>query len=171
MAEIAAGGIYFGEGPRWHDGRLWFSDFFANSVHALAPDGRHEVMLRIDGRPSGLGWLPDDRLLVVSTLSGRRTWADLSGRGVYPDGICLDADGAVWVADAARPHCVRVREGGEIADQIQFGQRCYACALGGGDRRTLYAMTAPTSDPVLAARAPLGRVERARVPVPGAGRP
>lgn len=285
MSEVAARDIYFGEGPRWHEGRLWFSDFFGHSVHALSPDGRHEVVLRVDGQPSGLGWLPDGQLLVVSmldhrvlrlapdghlavyadvseisryrsndmlvdasgrayvgnfgfdsdarpvnsrgpvptalacvhpdgrvteaaidllfpngmaltpdgdtlivaetygqrltafdvapdgTLSGRRTWADLSGGGIYPDGICLDAEGAVWVADAAQPHCVRVREGGEITDRAQFSQRCYACALGGADRRTLYAMTAPTSDPVVAAKAPLGRVEQTRVPVPGAGRP
>src|ERR1700727_2318995 len=71
MPDIAARGIYFGEGPRWHDGRLWFSDFFGRSVHALAPDGGDEVVLRMDGQPSGLGWLPDGRLLVVSMLDHR----------------------------------------------------------------------------------------------------
>ena len=285
MPDIAARGIYFGEGPRWHDGRLWFSDFFGRSVHALAPDGGDEVVLRMDGQPSGLGWLPDGRLQVVSmldhrvlrqepdgsvvvhadvspharhrsndmlvdpagrayvgnfgfdpeaadpadrapaptsltavaadgrvteaaagllfpngmvltpdgatlivaetygarltafdvapdgTLSGRRTWADLSGTGIYPDGICLDAEGAVWVANAARPACVRVRAGGEIAAEERFSQRCYACALGGPDRQTLYALTAPTSEESVAPLAPRGLVERARVPVPGAEAP
>jgi sugar lactone lactonase YvrE len=285
MADVAARGIYFGEGPRWHDGRLWFSDFFGHCVHALAPDGRDEVMLRIHGQPSGLGWLPDGRLLVVSmldhrvlrqdrdgtvavhadvspfarhrsndmlvdaagrayvgnfgfdsaaaepagrrpapasltavspdgtvteaaaglmfpngmvltpdgatlivaetygarltafdvapdgTLSRQRTWADLSGTGIYPDGICLDAEGAVWVANAAGTACLRVRAGGGIVAEEQFSQRCYACALGGPDRRTLYAMTAPGSDEALAAQAPRGLVEQARVPVPGAGWP
>jgi sugar lactone lactonase YvrE len=73
------------------------------------------------------------------------------------------------VADAARPACVRVLAGGEIAAQEQFSQRCYACALGGPDRRTLYVMTAPTSDEAVAAQAPRGLVEQIRVPVPGTG--
>src|SRR5262252_4324477 len=67
-ADVAMRDIYFGEAPRWHDGRLWFSDFYGHCVHAVTPDGRDEVMLRIDGLPSGLGWLPDGRLLVVSML-------------------------------------------------------------------------------------------------------
>jgi sugar lactone lactonase YvrE len=285
MPEIMTRDIYFGEAPRWHDGRLWFSDFYGHCVHALTPDGADDVVLRIDGQPSGLGWLPDGTLLVVSmldhrvlrqaadgtvsgyadvsafarvrsndmlvdaagrawvgnfgfdtgapdrearrpaptsltaispegavteaatglmfpngmvltpdgatlivaetyaarltafavasdgTLSGRRTWADLSAAGVYPDGICLDADGAVWVANAAQSACLRVREGGEIAAAEQFSQRCFACALGGPDQRTLYAMTAPTSDAAIAPQAPLGLVEAVRVDVPGAGRP
>ena len=104
-------------------------------------------------------------------LSGRRVWADLSGTGIYPDGICLDEDGAVWAASAAGPRCVRVREGAGILDEVRFSQNCFACALGDLDRRTPYAMTAPTSDPSVAPRSPGGRVESARVPVPGTGRP
>ncbi|HEX5294895.1 MAG TPA: hypothetical protein VFX25_38995 [Streptosporangiaceae bacterium] len=57
MPDPAARGIYYGEGPRWHDGRLRFSDFFGRCVHALAPDGDDEVVLRIDGQPSGRGCL------------------------------------------------------------------------------------------------------------------
>jgi len=285
MPDIAASGIYFGEGPRWHDGRLWFSDFYGHCVHALAPDGTDDVMLRLDGQPSGLGWLPDGQLLVVSmldhrilrqapdgsvtvhadvsafaryrsndmlvdaagrayvgnfgfdneapdpdarqpvaasltcvspdgevteaaaglmfpngmvltpdgatlivaetyaarltafdvspggVLSGRRVWADLSAAGIYPDGICLDAEGAVWVANARQPSCLRVQAGGEILQEERFSQRCYACALGGTDRQTLYAMTAPSSAAARAAAAPLALVEQARVPVPGAGLP
>jgi sugar lactone lactonase YvrE len=71
----------------------------------------------------------------------------------------------------ARAACVRVRARGEIAAEERFSQRCYACALGGPDGRTLYALTAPTSDEVIAAQAPRGLVEQARVRVPGAGPP
>ena len=71
MPEIAGEGIFFCEGPRWHDGRLWYSDFFGHSVRALAPDGSDEIVLRIDGQPSGLGWLPDGQLLIVSMLERR----------------------------------------------------------------------------------------------------
>ncbi|HXY94112.1 MAG TPA: SMP-30/gluconolactonase/LRE family protein, partial [Acidimicrobiia bacterium] len=60
------GGIDFGEGPRWHDGRLWYSDFYQHRVAAVTADGERETMLEIDDHPSGLGWLPDGRLLVVS---------------------------------------------------------------------------------------------------------
>jgi sugar lactone lactonase YvrE len=285
MAEVALRDLYFGEGPRWHDGRLWFSDFYGHCVRALSPDGDAEVMLRLDGQPSGLGWLPDGRLLVVSmldhlvlrqeatgaislhadissvsrhrsndmlvdplggayvgnfgfdseapspgervpvptslcrvepdgtvtaaatdllfpngmaltpdgrtlivaetlgarlaafdvnpdgALSGRRVWADLTGTGVRPDGICLDADGAVWTAAAAQPRCVLVREGGEIVAEAKFSQNCYACALGDADRRTLYALTAPTSASAIARAAPRGLVEKTRVKVPGTGLP
>jgi sugar lactone lactonase YvrE len=280
MADIVAQGIYFGEGPRWRDGRLWYSDFFGHCVRAIAPDGRDEMMLPVEGQPSGLGWLPDGQLLIVSmldhrvlrhapdggtvvhadvsafarhwsndmlvdqvgrayvgnfgfdfeadppvptsltcvdpdgsvaeaasdllfpngmaltpdgttmiiaetygarltafdvgpdgTLSNRRVWADLSGTGIYPDGICLDADGAVWVAAAAQPRCARIRAGGEILGEVRFSQTCFACALGDQDRRTLYAMTAPTAARAVASQAPRGRVEKERVAVPGVGWP
>jgi sugar lactone lactonase YvrE len=138
---------------------------FPNGM-VLTPDGATLIVAETYGaRLTAFDVAPD------GTLAGQRTWADLSGTGIYPDGICLDAEGAVWVADAARPACVRVRAGGEIAARQEFSQRCYACALGGPDRRTLYAMTAPTSSEAVAAQAPRGLVEQVRVPVPGAGRP
>jgi sugar lactone lactonase YvrE len=62
------GGIDFGEGPRWHDGRLWYSDFFQRRVCAVSADGTSETMLEIRDQPSGLGWLPDGWMLVVSML-------------------------------------------------------------------------------------------------------
>src|SRR3954466_9118592 len=65
---VLTGGIYFGEGPRWHEGRLWFSDFYAHAVKTVDLDGTVETVLEIDGQPSGLGWLPDGRLLFVSML-------------------------------------------------------------------------------------------------------
>src|SRR5207248_4519369 len=70
------------------------------------------------------------------SLANRRVWADL-GDGV-PDGICLDAEGAVWYADVPNRRCSRVREGGEVLDTIELDRGCFACALGGPDRRTLF---------------------------------
>ena len=64
-------GLYFGEGPRWHDGRLWYSDFFDHAVHALAPGGADERVVEVAGQPSGLGWMPDGSLLIVSMLERR----------------------------------------------------------------------------------------------------
>jgi len=61
-------GIDFGEGPRWHDSKLWFSDFYRNAVFTLDTDGIEERVVEVDGRPSGLGWMPDGTLLVVSML-------------------------------------------------------------------------------------------------------
>jgi sugar lactone lactonase YvrE len=286
-------GLYFGEGPRWHEGRLWYSDFYDHAVHALAPDGRDERVVEVAAQPSGLGWLPDGRMLIVSMLdrkvlrmeadgglvthadladvagwhcndmvvdtqgrayvgnfgcdfeaviatdgigslfgedspvltvlalveptgevsiaaegllfpngtvitpdgrtlivgesfgsrltafdvhadgrlSGRRVWADLRAQRIAPDGICLDAEGAIWVANAAGGGLVRVAEGGEVLDTIEFSQTAFACMLGGDDGRDLYAVTAPTSNPADVLPAPKGKVEVARVDVPHAGQP
>ena len=66
--EVVHDDIDFGEGPRWHDGRLWYSDFYQHAVRAWAPDGSVETMAEVPTQPSGLGWLPDGRLLIVSML-------------------------------------------------------------------------------------------------------
>jgi sugar lactone lactonase YvrE len=63
---VLAGGLAFGEGPRWHDRKLWVSDMHANRVVTVDDDGKVERMVRVSGRPSGLGWLPDGRMLIVS---------------------------------------------------------------------------------------------------------
>ena len=273
------GGLGFAEGPRWHDGRLWFSDMGAARVVAVELDGRAEVVLEVPTRPSGLGWLPDGRLLVVSmrdrrvlrlepdgevvvhadladlasfdcndmvvdglgrayvgnagfdlsarplevraaevvlvtpdgearvvddevvfpngsvvtpdgstlvvaetfgqcltaftiaedgSLTDRRTFASL--RGTSPDGICLDAEGAVWVADANGSACLRVREGGEVVDRVDTGRGCFACMLGGADRRTLFLMTAEGFEGA-AIRRRTAAIEVVEVEVPGAGYP
>ena len=86
---VLADGIYFGEGPRWHDDRLWFSDFYAHAVKSCTIDGKVTVEFTMDDQPSGLGWLPDGRLLVVSmrdrkvltlneadVLKDARAWAE-----------------------------------------------------------------------------------------------
>ena len=69
--KILADGLCFPEGPRWRDGKLWFSDMQACQVRVLQPDGRLETALEIPNQPSGLGWLPDGRLLVVSMTDRR----------------------------------------------------------------------------------------------------
>ncbi|MGH2685112.1 MAG: SMP-30/gluconolactonase/LRE family protein, partial [Actinomycetota bacterium] len=68
---VVLDGLGFAEGPRWHDGRLWFSDMATGWVNAVDPEGRVEPIVEVPGRPSGLGWLPDGDLLVVS-MAGRR---------------------------------------------------------------------------------------------------
>ncbi|HUA95593.1 MAG TPA: SMP-30/gluconolactonase/LRE family protein, partial [Acidimicrobiales bacterium] len=62
-------GLFFGEGPRWHDGRLWFSDFYDEAVFSVGTDGDKRREVDVPGQPSGLGWLPDGRLLVVRMTS------------------------------------------------------------------------------------------------------
>jgi sugar lactone lactonase YvrE len=103
------------------------------------------------------------------TLANRRTWAELPERA--PDGICLDAEGAVWVADANTNLCVRVAEGGKLLETVGTGsRRCFACMLGGPDRRTLFLCTAEgfSGDAI---RRRTGAIEALDVDVPGAGWP
>lgn len=284
-------GLFFGECPRWHEGRLWYVDFYSNTVCSADESGAARVEVEVPGEPAGLGWLPDGRLLVVArkprtvlrlepdgqlamhgdlnpiatfygndmvvdaagrayvgnfgfdlhgvieekgeqammeppgpptaavvridpdgsaqvaaadlsfpngtvitpdgkvlivaeTLAGRLTAFDvgpngeLSGRRVWaplpwcaPDGICLDAEGRVWVANAIAPECLLVAEGGEIVERTRTSQTCFACMLGGADLRTLYTMTAPTSTESMASASRHGRIEQTRVDVCGAGLP
>jgi sugar lactone lactonase YvrE len=97
------------------------------------------------------------------TLADRRVWADL-GEGSAPDGICVDAEGAIWYADVPNQHCRRVAEGGEVLETVEVGQGCFACALGGDDGRTLY-IVANDYGPEGASN---GRVLTARVEIPAA---
>jgi sugar lactone lactonase YvrE len=105
--------------------------------------------------PNGMAVTPDNNTLIIAeshgkkltafeidvdgTLSNRRVWADL-GDGV-PDGICLDAEGAIWYADVPNKRCVRVREGGEVLQTINLDRGCFACTLGGVDNQTLFLVT------------------------------
>jgi sugar lactone lactonase YvrE len=272
-------GLAFGESPRWHDGRLWFSDFGSREIVAVDLDGNSEVIARVPGMPMGLGFLPDGNLLAVSARDGqlvraepggrlathadltglsghpwsdmvidgrgnayvgnigfdfpagefapgiltlvtaggparqvadglsfangmaitpgnqtlivaetyaarltafditadgsltrRRVWADLPGS--HPDGICLDADGAVWYADVPAKRCIRVREGGQVLQTIDLDRGCFACTLGGPDRRTLFLMAAEYPGAAGPARDQrTGQVLTVQVPVPGAGWP
>ena len=270
-------GLDFGEGPRWHDGRLWFSDFHQHTVSSVGDDGARKVELELDDFPSGLGWLPDGRLLVVAmesrrvvrvetdgeivahadlsavatgrcndmvvavdgtayvgnfgfelstpmqpaalarvqadgtvdavadglefpngsvitpdartlivgetfgrrataftiaadgTLHDRRVWADLGD--VMPDGCTLDAEGAIWFADARGTAVVRVREGGEITDRVETGQHTFACALGGDDGRTLFVLCADSAHDEDVVGTATGTIRTLRVGVPHAGLP
>src|SRR6266849_3318361 len=272
-------GILFPEGPRWHAGKLWFSDMHAHRVMTVDLAGRAETVVEVPNQPSGLGWLPDGRLLVVSMtdrrllrleggglvvhadlsglatfhcndmvvdaagrayvgnfgydyeagqafrpavlalvhpdgrvepaaddlafpngtvitqdggtlivaetfahrltaftiapgggLAGRRTWASLDEQ-VYPDGICLDAEGAVWVASPLTNEAIRVREGGAVTDRVAADRHVIACMLGGVDRRTLFVLAA-TAIPRAEARAQRrARILATTVDVPGAGSP
>src|SRR5581483_9808582 len=105
--------------------------------------------------PNGMAVTPDNATLIVAesyasrltafdiaddgSLSNRRVWADL-GDGA-PDGICLDAEGAIWYADVPNKRCVRVREGGAVLRTIALDRGCFACMLGGADGRTLFLVT------------------------------
>ena len=108
-------------------------------------------------------------ILRDGTFGEGRIWADLGGR--FPDGCTLDADGAIWFADAMAPEVARVvEEGGEVLDVIALPDRCFACALGGPEGRTLFVATASTfpggNDPDWS-----GRLWSVEVDVPHAGRP
>jgi sugar lactone lactonase YvrE len=85
------GGIRFPEGPRWHQGRLWFSDMHAKRVIAVGLDGRAESVVELERDPSGLGWLPDGRLLVVSMQERRLLRLE-------PEGLVEAADLSPWAA-------------------------------------------------------------------------
>jgi sugar lactone lactonase YvrE len=103
-------------------------------------------------------------------LSNRRVWADL-GDGV-PDGICIDAENAVWYGDVPNKRCVRVREGGEVLDTIELDRGCFACALGGADRLTLFMTTNEWNGPASMFDEPRsGQLLATAAPAPGVGWP
>jgi sugar lactone lactonase YvrE len=276
--KILLEGFPFLESPRWRDGKLWFSDFYNHQVLAMDPGGQTEIICEVPQQPSGLGWLPDGRMLVVSmidrrvlrleahglvehadlsslatfhcndmvvddqgrayvgnfgsdlaaggmpdpaalilvapdggcrvvaedllfpngsvitpdgktlivgesfgarmtafdiepdgSLSNRRLWAQLEG--AIPDGCCIDAECALWVASPPTREVLRVREGGETTDRISTDQMAIACMLGGDDCRTLYVLTAPSVDGPECQTSRGARIESLEVEVPGAGLP
>jgi len=109
QATILIDGLGFVEGPRWHDERLWFSDSTAGLVMALGVGGEAEPVVAVPGEPSGLGWLPDGRLLVVSWERRRLMRLDPAGlvehadlRGVatfHCNDMVVDAHGRAWVGN------------------------------------------------------------------------
>jgi sugar lactone lactonase YvrE len=136
--------------------------------------------------PNGMVVTPDNATLIVAesygskltafdiaadgSLSIGRLWADLGG-GV-PDGICLDAENAIWYGDVPNKCCVRVREGGEVLDTIELDRGCFACMLGGKDKRTLFMTANEWRGPADMAAGPrMGQVLTAQAPAPGAGWP
>jgi len=274
VPQILLTGVAIGESPRWHEDRLWFSNWGAQEIIAVDLEGNSEVRARVPTTvPFCIDWLPDGRLLVVAGqeaqllrgnpdgslsthaelgsiserpwndivvdgrgnayvgnigfdfpegefapgilalvtpdasarqvadgvafpngmvvtpdnstlilsesygnrltafdiaadggLSNRRVWADLGGGA--PDGICLDAEGAVWYADVPNKRCVRVREGGEVLQTVELDRGCFACMLGGKDGRTLFMVAADMTSEVRT-----GQVLTVGVPAAGVGWP
>ena len=101
--------------------------------------------------------------------AGKRDWARVPGS--VPDGICLDAEGAVWFADPTARAAVRVRQGGEVVDRIETERACYACTLGGEDGRTLFLLTGELARAEKALANRRGRIETVTVDAPGSGSP
>ena len=107
--ELLCVGLRFAEGPRWYAGKLWFSDFYDHAVKTVDVSGRVETKLEIAGQPSGLGWLPDGRLLIVSMLDRRLLrldgnkvvqHADLSGLAEFHcNDMTVDALGRAYVGN------------------------------------------------------------------------
>jgi sugar lactone lactonase YvrE len=109
FATLLEGGSFF-EGPRWHDGRWWVSDFYTQRVQTIDADGHAETVLTVDQQPSGLGWLPDGSLLVVSMRDRRilrrspdgevTEHADVSEHcGGHLNDMVVDASGRAYVGD------------------------------------------------------------------------
>ena len=274
--EVLMDGIAFGESPRWHEGKVWFSDWGANQVIALDPGGGHEVVATVASFPMCIDFLPDGRLLIVDSaqrrllrrepdgslvrhadlsgisdkpwndivaddrgnayvntigfdfpggefapglvvlvspdgsvaqvadglafpngmaispdggtlvvaesyanqltgydigsdggLANRRVWAETPGD--HPDGICMDADGAIWYADVGNKHCVRVREGGQVLASVEWDRGAFACALSRGQDPRLFVVGQVFGGPEPSQ--PTGQLVAFPAPAPGAGRP
>lgn len=275
--QVLMDGIVFGESPRWHEGRLWFSDWGANQVIVLDPDGSREVVATVASFPMCIEFLPDGRLLIVDSarrqllrrepdgsliqqadlsrvsekpwndivaddrgnvyvnsigfdfpggkfalglialvtpdgsvrqvadglafpngmtispdgatlivaesygnrltgydlgsdggLGNRRVWAETPGD--HPDGICMDAEGAIWYADVGNQHCVRVREGGQVLATVELDRGAFACALSSGEDPRLYVVGQMWEGPEPPRQA-TGRVVAFPAPAPGTGKP
>ncbi|MFO6453449.1 SMP-30/gluconolactonase/LRE family protein [Aeromicrobium sp. LTX1] len=292
---VIADGFTYTEGPRWHDGEFWFVDFYTKTVNKVTRDGEVVQVAVVDAQPSGLGWLPDGQLLVVSmkdhrvlrvgldgelaehadisahcggyandmvvapngnayvgefgfdlmggadhnfanvilvrpdgtsqvvapglsfpngmvitpdektlivnelfgnrvsqfdilddgTLGPRRDFASYGSPGdetnwekriaeatIVPDGLALDAEGAIWVADCVHQRAARIAEGGEILDEVSTAPLgVFAVALGGDDGTTLYLSVAPDFDETARSAAREAYVAATEVEVPHAGTP
>jgi sugar lactone lactonase YvrE len=159
-------------------------EFQPGFVALVTPDGAVRRVAEGVAFPNGMAVTPDNKTLICAesfgkkltafdigedgSLSNARVWAELGEWGA--DGICLDAEGAVWAASG--PRCIRVREGGEILQAIELDRFCFACMLGGEDGRTLFMVAADwTGTTDLAGTEPTGQIFTTRVRVPHAGRP
>src|SRR5213592_940600 len=127
-------------------------EFAPGFLALVTPDGSAWQVADGVSFPNGIVVTPDNATLILAesyanrltafdiaadgTLSNRRLWAGLD-RGV-PDGICIDAENAVWYADVPNMRCVRVREGGQVLQTIELDRGCFACMLGGPERKTLF---------------------------------
>ncbi|WP_412515268.1 SMP-30/gluconolactonase/LRE family protein [Actinomadura madurae] len=162
------------------------AEFKPAELLMVRPGGPYEVVAEDLEFPNGAVITADGGTLIIAetfgtrltaftraadgTLSGRRVWADLGER--TPDGICLDASGAVWVSSFMTDEFVRVREGGEVLDVIRLdGRRAVACNLGGADGRTFFGLTYEGAHEDIVSGRKLARVETCRVETPAAGSP
>ena len=151
-------------------------------VGVVMPNGDSRVVAGDVWLPNGMAVTPDGSTLILAEshahrltaftittdgdLVDRRVWAELGERAA-PDGICLDAEGAVLYADVPNRRCVRVAEGGDVLGTVDADRGCFACMLGGSDGRTLYI----TANTWQGGRAGDGVVLTEQVDVPHAGRP
>jgi sugar lactone lactonase YvrE len=155
-------------------------------VALVCPDGTVRKVAGGIAFPNGMAVTPNNKTLILAeshgrrltafnitsdgSLTNRRIWADL-GDGC-PDGICIDADGAVWYADVPNKLCVRVREGGDVLAAIHLDRGCFACTLGGANRRTLLMLAAEWHGfPRMAESFGTGQILAIEVPAPGVGWP
>jgi len=161
-------------------------DFVPGTIAVLTPGGPARQVADGLAFPNGMAVTPDNSTLICAesygkklaafdiaadgSLLNQRVWADL-GDGV-PDGICLDADGAVWYGDVPNERCVRVRADGEVLQTVDLGRGCFACMLGGVDRRTLFMVVREWRGPAsMADTARMGEVRTVEAPAPGVGWP
>jgi sugar lactone lactonase YvrE len=163
--------------------------FIPGVVALVTPDGSVRQVADDIHFPNGMVVTPDNRTLIVTesfaarltafdigadgSLSNRRVWADLGQGG---DGICMDAEGAIWTPafKEGRPGCVRVQEGGEVLQRIELDEFCFACMLGGADNKTLFMLVAEwrgVENMEAMFRSQTGRLLTAQAPAPHAGRP
>lgn len=293
--KIVADGFTYTEGPRWHNGELWFVDFYTKTVNRVDAEGTVHAMATVEGQPSGLGWLPDDTLIIVSmkdkkvlrleddgslslyadiepfcngyandmvvapngnayighfgfdlmgggdheladvllvrpngqvevvarelsfpngmvitpdektlivnelfgnriskfdiladgTLGPRQDFANYGWPGdepdwqkrvanatIAPDGLTLDAEGAVWAADTNNARAVRIADGGAILDEVSVApDGVFAVALGGADGRSLFLSLAPDFDETARSAVREAKVGVVKADVPHAGTP
>ncbi len=137
--------LAFPESPRWHDGRVYVSDWGAGDVHAVTTDGSDEVLF-----PNGMATIGDVLVVAESyrhrltafdiapdgSLDNRRVWADLGED--YPDGVSADPEGRVWYADVPHQVCRLVAEGGEVVRSVELDRGAFSCAVRDG---VLYVAT------------------------------
>ena len=151
----------------------------------VSPDGEPKTVSNDVIFPNGMVITPDASTLIVAetfasrlsnfsilddgSLGERELWADLGN--ALPDGICLDQEGAIWVACPNTGDVIRVEQGGVVTDCVKAIGNAYACMLGGVDRKTLFVLTSETDDPVEAVRMRSGRIEIVEVNIAGAGLP
>jgi sugar lactone lactonase YvrE len=156
-------------------------------IACVDPDGRPRVVAKDLSFPNGMVITPDGRTLIVAETMGHRLTAfdilddgSLANRRVYaqlpadvnPDGIALDAEGAVWLANPdGRPAVLRVRQGGKILGQVELETHGYAVMLGGPERRHLFICGSDSHDPAEIARKPSATLRVVEAEVPGAGTP